>query len=143
MTALLASCPGLTVSMSARTVKQAAMSRRSRRGHSLRAERKDHPMKRTWCSVGMEPSCPCSPAPWEILLRRISWPLGLLYGAAWHVDRLMAGQDSAAPCMAQHLIGKSNILRVSPVVREGRYGLDTLDPPWLFRGLGVIAKGGR
>ena len=39
--------------------------------------------------------------------------------------------------MAQHLVGKGNVLRISPITPAGRYGLDSITALWSLRGLGV------
>jgi hypothetical protein len=39
--------------------------------------------------------------------------------------------------MAQHLVGKGNVFRVSPITPAGRYGLDSIKNLWSLCGLGV------
>jgi hypothetical protein len=78
----------------------------------------------------------CTSPPFNIDKGR-AWSLGNLYWASRIADVFMAGQTSAALGMTQHLIGKQNVSRISPVVPEGRYGLDGVSGLWSLRGLGA------
>jgi hypothetical protein len=78
----------------------------------------------------------CTSPPFNVHRARFR-PLGRLYWGLKVADVFMAGQASAALGMAQHLVGKANVVRISPMVPEGRYGLDSLDSLWSLRGLGV------
>jgi patatin-like phospholipase/acyl hydrolase len=78
----------------------------------------------------------CTAPPFNVDMAR-KWALGKLYWAAKVTDVFMSGQASAALGMAQHLIGKPNVIRISPVVPEGRYGLDRTSGLWALAGLGT------
>jgi hypothetical protein len=78
----------------------------------------------------------CTSPPFNVSRARYR-PFGRLYWALKVADVFMAGQASAALGMAQHLVGKSNVIWISPVTPAGRYGLDDLGSLWSLRGLGV------
>jgi uncharacterized protein len=78
----------------------------------------------------------CTSPPFDVHRARFR-RLGRLYWALKVADVFMSGQASAALGMAQHLVGKSNVVRISPVTPAGRYGLDTLESLWSLRGLGA------
>lgn len=62
--------------------------------------------------------------------------LGLVYWGFKAKDAFMGGQASGALGMAQHLLGKENVIRINPVVPSGRYGLDSIKELNSLRGLG-------
>jgi hypothetical protein len=68
---------------------------------------------------------------WGLKLR-----LGMLYWGAKITDVFLAGQSSASLGIAQLLAGKENVFRVSPVVPNGRFALDTACEIASLKGLG-------
>src|SRR5262249_45333955 len=77
----------------------------------------------------------CTSPPFKVDQAR-SRSLGNLYWASRIADVFMSGQASAALGAAQHLLGKDRVIRISPVVPEGRYSLDGAEAVWSLRGLG-------
>jgi hypothetical protein len=78
----------------------------------------------------------CTSPPFDIRRARFS-PLGSLYWAFRVADVFMSGQSSGALGTAQNLVGKHNVIRISPITPAGRYGLDKLESLWSLRGLGA------
>jgi uncharacterized protein len=62
--------------------------------------------------------------------------LGLVYWGFKAKDAFMGGQASGALGMAQHLLGKDNVIRINPVVPSGRYSLDSVKELEALCGLG-------
>lgn len=62
--------------------------------------------------------------------------LGLVYWGFKAKDAFMGGQASGALGMAQHLLGKDNVIRINPVVPSGRYRLDSVKELEALCGLG-------
>jgi hypothetical protein len=77
----------------------------------------------------------CSTAPaavgWERWL-----PLGKLYWAAKAADLFMAGQSSSALGITRLFVGEENLVRISPVVQQGRFAMDGVEGIKVLRGLG-------
>lgn len=78
----------------------------------------------------------CTTTPLNIGLGR-NLPLGIGYWGLKIVDVFMAGQSSGSLGIAQLLLGRENVIRISPVVAKGRFELDGFKEMNSLRGLGA------
>ncbi len=77
----------------------------------------------------------CTTEPFAVGLGR-KWALGFGYWGFKIADVFMTGQSSASLGTAQLLIGHSNVVRISPHVGKGRFGLDAIHEIPSLKGLG-------
>jgi uncharacterized protein len=78
----------------------------------------------------------CTTEPFDVKWARRR-ALGLGYWGLRATELFMAAQAHAALGMAQHLLGKENVVRFNPVMPRGRFKLDLTRETQALRGLGA------
>ena len=79
----------------------------------------------------------CSTAPvavgWERWL-----PLGKFYWASKAISLFMTGQSSSSLGITKMFVGEENLIRLSPIVQQGRFTMDGVGDIKLLHGLGQV-----
>lgn len=77
----------------------------------------------------------CSTTPvvvgWERWL-----PLGQFYWASKAISLFMGGQSSSSLGIAKMFVGEENLVRISPIVQQGRFAMDRVEGIRVLSGLG-------